>query len=77
MVRDLANGRAYRELRPQIICWTYTTESTQFYKSYKMTYFCNSTSNFPKWDAASAPRPDLAGNGVFGFGRHGGICNVE
>ncbi len=79
MVRDLANGRAYRRLRPtDYLLDVYNRKiDSRFYKSYKMTYFCNSTSNVPKWDAASAPRPDLAGKPKFGLGDTAGYVTLN
>ncbi|RPE12969.1 RagB/SusD family nutrient uptake outer membrane protein [Chitinophaga lutea] len=67
MMRDIANGRAYRRLRPtnyQIDVYNRKTDS-RFYKSYKMTWICNNPNNIPIWDAANAPSPDLVGKPKF------------
>lgn len=56
MLRDIANGRPFRRLRPTL----YTINNSdrkndsRFYKNFRLGYICNNAANIPKWSQAEA-----------------------
>lgn len=70
MQRSVDNGKPWKRLRPtNYMLDIYDRQNdSRFYKSYKMTYFCNNAASIPKWDASNAPNPSLVGKPKFALG---------
>lgn len=70
MQRDIPYGRPFRRLMPT----DYTLDlfdrrnDSRFYKSFRTAYLCNNAATIPKWSAADAPDPSLAGKPRFNLG---------
>jgi hypothetical protein len=56
MLRDIANGRPFRRLRPTqyTINVSDRRNDSRFYKNFRTAYFCNNGANIPKWTQADA-----------------------
>ncbi len=70
MTRDILNGRPFRRLMPT----NYTMDifdrknDSRFYKSFRTVYLSNHEPSIPKWTAANAPDPSMAGQPKFRLG---------
>ncbi|HPM29710.1 MAG TPA: RagB/SusD family nutrient uptake outer membrane protein, partial [Chryseolinea sp.] len=56
MLRDIANGRPFRRLRPTqyTINVSDRRNDSRFYKNFRTAYFCNNAATIPKWSQADA-----------------------
>ena len=74
MLRDIANGRPFRRMRPTpyTINVSDRKNDSRFYKSFRTAYFANNTATIPKWTQADADKgyiaASLVGKAKFAIG---------